>query len=160
MNKTTAKVIINFYGIAFLALGAAALFGGSKAIVGVLVLIVAGFALLRRKYFGVYTVLFLSLGLSGIGGIFEWIAVNDLLHKNFKPLMLFMGLVPIAISVVSFYLFTRKAVAEEFGMEKITIIDKIDKKELLATFKILLWIIGIIGGVLLFSYFVAMRMSR
>jgi len=152
--------VINAYGIAFLALGALALFGGSKAIIGVLVLISAGVALLRRKYFGVYTVLFLSLGLSGIGGIFEWIAVNDLLHKNFKPLMLLMGLVPIAISVVSFYLFTRKAVAEEFGLGKITILEKIDKKELIATFRILLWIIGIIIAVLLFSYFVAWRMSR
>lgn len=152
--------MINAYGIAFLALGALALFGGSKAIIGVLVLISAGVALLRRKYFGVYTVLFLSLGLSGIGGIFEWIAVNDLLHKNFKPLMLLMGLVPIAISVVSFYLFTRKAVAEEFGLGKITILEKIDKKELIATFRILLWIIGIIIAVLLFSYFVAWRMSR
>ena len=58
MNKTTAKIVINAYGIAFLALGALALFGGSKAIIGVLVLISAGVALLRRKYFGVYTVLF------------------------------------------------------------------------------------------------------
>ena len=74
--------------------------------------------------------------------------------------MLLMGLVPIAISVVSFYLFTRKAVAEEFGLGKITILEKIDKKELIATFRILLWIIGIIIAVLLFSYFVAWRMSR
>lgn len=59
MNKAVAKAVVNFYGIAFIAAGAAAVFLYFKIVAGAFIFILAGVALLRRKAFGVYSLFFL-----------------------------------------------------------------------------------------------------
>lgn len=160
MKKTFAKVIVNFYGIAFIVAGLAAIFLYFKIAAGAFIFILAGVVLLRRKAFGVYSVLFVAFVVAGVGLMIAGLALNDILHRNYKFDMLLIGLVPIILSFLTFYFFTRHEVAEEFGLSKITILEKVDKKELIVTARILFWIVIIIGVVLLGCYLVAMLMSR
>jgi hypothetical protein len=95
-----------------------------------------------------------------MGLLIAGLALNDILHKLYKFDLLFIGLVPVILSLLTAYFFTRRAVAEEFGLSKIAIVEKVDRKELIATVKILLWIAGIIGLVLLACYVVVMVISR
>ena len=160
MNKALAKIIINCYGIAFIAAGVAAFFLHSKIVVGALIFIVIGAALLRRKVFGVYGVLFLAFVLAGVGLMLAGIALNDILHRIYKFNMLLIGLVPTVLSFLTFYFFTRHEVAENFGLPKITILEKIDKKALVDAGRFLLVSFIILGLALLVCYLVAARMTR
>jgi hypothetical protein len=139
---------------------AAVLFLHSKAIVGVLMLVWAGVSLLRRKAFGVYTVLLMAFVLAGIGLLFVGLTLYDMSHRIYKFEMLFAGLIFLIPSFLSFFLFTRREVAESFGLSKITICEKIDKKQLLAAGKFLLGIAVAVGLVLLACYLIAMRMAH
>lgn len=160
MVKSIAKIIINFYGIAFIVSGLAAIFLYFKIVAGAFIFIFAGAALLRRKVFGVYSVLFVAFVVAGVGLMIAGFALNDILHRNYKFDMLLIGLVPIIFSFLTFYFFTRREVAEVFGLSKITILEKVNKKELIAAGRVLLVIAVIVGVVLLASYLVAMLMAR
>ena len=160
MRKTLVKAMINFYGIAFIAAGAAAIFLYFKIVAGAFVLIFAGVALLRRKAYGVYVVFFMAFVLAGIGLMFAGLGIHDILERHYKFDLLLMGLAPIIISLLTFYFFTRREVAKEFGLAKIAVLEKPDKKEIIKSVYILLGIIVAVGVVLLGSYFVAMRMAR
>lgn len=160
MNKALAKIIINFYGIAFIVSGLAAIFLYFKIVAGAFIFILVGVALLRRKVFGVYSVLFVAFVVAGVGLMIAGFALNDILHRNYKFDMLLIGLVPIIFSFLTLYFFTRHSVAEEFGLSKITILEKVDKKELIAAARVLLGIVIIVGVVLLVCYLVAMLMAR
>lgn len=161
MNKTLAKVIINLVGVAFIAAGVAAVFLNPKIIAGALILISAGVSLLCRKaFFIVYIILFVAFVAAGVGLIIAGLAVRDMLHGLHKLDMLLIGLAPVILSSLIIYFFTRHEVAEEFGFAKISILEKVDKKELIATARVLLWIAVIIGVVLLVCYLVARLMAR
>ncbi|MFH0732350.1 MAG: hypothetical protein V2A72_05465 [Candidatus Omnitrophota bacterium] len=160
MNKAAAKTIINFYGLSFIVAGLAAIFIYFRIAVGAFIFIFAGVMLLRRRAFGIYCVLFAAFIVAGVGLMLAGIAIFDILHRNYKFDLLFIGMAPIILSFLTFYLFTRPEVAEDFGLDRIAILEKVDKKELITTARILLWIVIIIGVALLACYLVAMLMSR
>lgn len=160
MNKIFAKIIINFYSIVFILSGLVVIFIYAKAVAGAFILVFSGVQLLRRKIFGLYTVLFLAFVMLAVGVLIASIAVPDILKKNYHFEMLAIALAPMAISLLTFFFFTRRAMAEEFGLPEIRILAKIDKKELIATGRILLGIVALIGGVLLLCYFIVLMMSR
>jgi hypothetical protein len=160
MNKAVAKAVINFYGVVFITAGLAAIFLYFKIVIGALIFIFAGVALLRRKVFGVYCIFFLAFVVAGIGLLIAGLALSDILRQNYKFDMLLIGIVPTVLSVLIFYLFTRREIAEEFGLEKISIMEKVNKKELIAAGRVLLVIAAIIGAVLLVCYLIAMFMAR
>lgn len=159
MNKIT-KIIINFYGIAFIGFGVAAVFLHSKAFVAVLILIIAGISLLRRKAFGLYAVLFMAFVATGIGLLFVGLAFYDILHRIYKFEALITGLIFVIPSFLSLFFFTRREVAESFGLSKIAILEKVDKKQLIAAGQFLLVAALAVGLVLLACYLLAMRMAR
>jgi hypothetical protein len=161
MKEMRAKVIINFYGIVFIAAAVASVvLFHSKIIVGALILLIAGTALLRRKPFGVYCIFFLAFVVAGIGLLIAGLALSDILHQNYKFDMLLIGFVPVVISALTFYLFTRRELAEEFGLAKIEILEKFNKQELIVAGKVLFWIALIVGVVLLACYLVVILMTR
>ena len=160
MNKALTKAVINCYGIAFIAAGLAAIFIFFKIVGGAFILLIAGVQLLRRRPFGLYTALFTSLIGIGIGLMFIGIAVYDLVHHNYRFDGMLMGLVPVIPSFFTLYFFSQCEVAEDFGLPGIRLIDRINKRELIVTARVLLWIIGIVGVVLLACYVMAIMMSR
>jgi hypothetical protein len=160
MKKTSANIIINLYGIVFAGLGIAAFCLRPRIFVAALMLIWAGVSLLRRKAFGVYAVLFMSFVMAGIGLLFVGLVFYDMAHRIYKFEMLLTGLIFAIPSFLSFFFFTRPQVAESFGLSKITILEKVDKKQLIAAGQFLL-ILGLgVGLVFLACYFAAMRMTR
>ena len=160
MNKTLAKTIINIFAIAFILAGVIPVFLNPKIIVGGLILILFGVSILCRKAFAIYIILFMAFVAAGIGLIISGLAVSDILHRNYKFDMLVIGLLPAMLFVLIIYLFTRREFAEEFGLEKIAIIGKVNKKEVIAAGRILLVIAAIVGAVLLVCYLVTMFMAR
>lgn len=160
MNKTLAKATINLYAIVFIASGLAAIFVYWKIVAGAFVFIWAGIALLRRRMFGVYAVFLVALVLASLGLFFVWLAIQDIMHRLYRFDILLMGLAPIVFALLTLYLFTRRQVAEEFGVERIAILEKVDKKEIIAAGSVLLWIAGIVGGVLLACYLVVRLIAR
>ena len=160
MPKKLAKTIINIYGIAFIAAGLIAIFLYFRIVAGAFIFIIVGVALWRRKAFGIYSVFFLAFVLAGIGLIIAGLAARDILHRLYKFDMLGIGFAPILFSFLTFYFFTRREVAEEFGLSKITILEKIDKQELIVAGKVLFWIAVIVGAVLLLCYLAAMLMTH
>ncbi|MDD5194684.1 MAG: hypothetical protein PHQ96_03285 [Candidatus Omnitrophica bacterium] len=152
MNKTFAKAVINFCGIAFIVAGLAALFLNVKIVVGAIIFILAGVSILRRKPFVVYIIMFVAFVVAAVGLIIAGLAISDILHRNNRLDMLLIGLVPIIFSFLALYFFTRREVAEEFGLEKIEILEKFNKRELIVAGKVLFWIAAIVGVVFLLCY--------
>ena len=150
-------MMVNFYGIAFIAFAITAILLHSKAFVGVLMLIVVGVYLLRKKVFGVYAVLFMAFIVAGMGLLFVGLAINDMFHRIYQFDMLLIGLVLTVLPCLTFYFFTRREVADIFGVPKITILEKIDKKELVAAGKFLALFVIAVGLTLLACYLVVMR---
>ena len=160
MNKTLVKSVINIYAIVFIVSGLAAIFIYFKIVSGAFIFIAIGAALLFRKRFGVYSVLFLAFVVAGVALIITGLAARDILHRIYKFDMLFIGLVPLIFSFLTFWFFTHPQVAEEFGLAKIEILEKFNKGELIVAGKILFWIALIVGVVLLGCYLIAMMMAR
>ena len=160
MSKTLPGIIISFYGIVFIGFGVAVFCLRPAAFVAALMLIWAGVSLLRRKAFGVYAVLFMSFVMAGIGLLFVGLVFYDIMHRIYKFEMLLTGLILAIPSFLSFFFFTRPQVAESFGLSRITILEKVDKKQFIAAGQFLLVSALVVGLVLLACYFIAMRMAH
>lgn len=159
MSKIYAKIIINFYGVMFILFGAAAIFINPKMLAEAIVFIFTGVLFLRRKTQGVYIAFFILFVVGGVGLVIAGLAAYDILRWNYKIDLLLIGLVPVILFVLTSYLFTRREVAEEFGLSKIAILEKVNKKELIVAVKFLFWMVFIVGVVLLACYLVAMSVK-
>lgn len=160
MNNKVTATIINLCGLIFILAGTTVLLLRPRTIVAAVVFVYIGTAFLRRKPFGVYGVLFLTFILAGVGLMMTGLSVFYILNRSYEFYMLLIGLAPVILSIFVFYFFTRPEVAREFGLPKIEILEKINKKALIAAGKFLFVTAIAVGIVLLVCYFVAMRMSH
>jgi hypothetical protein len=160
MKKTAVKIIVNLYSIIFIGAGIAALCFRPRTFVAAFMLIWAGVSLLRRKAFGVYVVFFMALVLACIGLLFVGLTLYDMAHRLYKFEMLFVGLGFIIPSILSFLFFTRREVAESFSLSKVSILEKVDKKQLVGACQFLLVSGLAVGLVFLICYFIAMWIAH
>jgi hypothetical protein len=156
MKKTLAKAVIVLYGAGFIIAGIAAVIHGASAIVGAIILVIAGISLLQRKIWGVHVVLYLSLVVAAVGVMLLWMATSG--GVSGRGTMMLAGLVPLVAAVLTIVIFTRRSVAEEFGLPEIRLLDKVDKPQVIAAIKTLLWIAAIVAVVLGACYLIAMHL--